>query len=45
MRAFWYDIDGRVEISILDSDYIRLKIISDFFDSPHVGHVGINEPH
>ena len=40
-KGLWYNVDGRVVIT--DSGDIRLKLISDFHDSPYVGHVGINK--
>ena len=40
-EGLYYNIDGRVIIP--DSGDLRLKLISDFHDSPYVGHVGINK--
>ena len=39
-EQLWYNVDGKV---VVPSGSFRKDIISDFHDSPYVGHVGINK--
>ena len=40
-EGLWYNADGRMVIP--DVDGIRRQLLSDFHDSPYVGHIGINK--
>ena len=40
-EGIWHNVDGKIVVP--NSSDIRLKLISDFHDSPYAGHVGINK--